>query len=68
MPGVGEGTVASPVILGMSEHLGVKLPLGVVGVSAEPVPQNHSGHKFKLEGHLLISPCALWHTHDTVNK
>lgn len=30
--GVGAGAVASPVILGVSEFLGVELPLGIAGV------------------------------------
>lgn len=30
--------MASPVILGISEHLGVGLPLGVVGIGAESAP------------------------------
>lgn len=37
MPGVGADVVASPVILCVSEHLGVEFPLGVVGVVGEPV-------------------------------
>ena len=41
--GVREDVVASPVILGISECLGVGLPLGVVGVGAEPAPQVCSG-------------------------
>ena len=38
-----------PVILGVSEHLGVRLPLGVVGVGVDPEPQVCSGFRFKLE-------------------
>ena len=30
---------SSPVILGMLEHLGVKLPLGVVGPGEKPAPK-----------------------------
>lgn len=41
---------SSPLILGVLEHLGVGLPLGVVGVGAEPVPKVCSGHWFRLEG------------------
>lgn len=29
--------ICDPVILGIAEHLGVKLSLGVVGLVAEPV-------------------------------
>lgn len=40
-PGVGAGlgtdVVTSPVIFGVSKQLGVRLSLGVVGVSAEPL-------------------------------
>jgi hypothetical protein len=39
-----------PVILGVLEHLEVELPLGIVGVGAEPAPQVCSGCRFKLEG------------------
>ena len=46
MLGVGEDVVASLVILGVSEHLGVKLPLGVVGVVGEPVSMVCSRHWF----------------------
>ena len=34
----------------MLEHLGVKLPLGVVGLGVEPVPEVCSGHRLRLEG------------------
>lgn len=44
------GRIRAPVILGISEHLGVGLSLGVVGVGAEPVSQVCSQSKFKLEG------------------
>lgn len=37
--GFGAGVVDSPEILGVLEHLGVGLPLGVVGVGAEAAPQ-----------------------------
>lgn len=37
----------SILILGMSEHLGVRLPLGVVGIGVEPAPKVCSGHKFR---------------------
>lgn len=43
--GVGVVVVASlPVILGVLEHLGVELPLGVVGLGVEPAPKVCSGH------------------------
>ena len=38
-----------PVILGVSDILGVELPLGVVGVIGEPAPRVHSGHRCKPE-------------------
>ncbi len=39
-PSVGADVVASlSVILGMLEHLRVELPLGVVGLGAEPAPK-----------------------------
>lgn len=44
------GGIRAPVILGISEHLGVRLFLGVVGVGAEPVSQVCSWSNFKLEG------------------
>ena len=50
MLGVGEDVVASLVILGVSEHLGVKLPLGVVGLGEELVPKVCSVHQLRLEG------------------
>jgi hypothetical protein len=44
--GTGSNVVASPVILGISKHLEVGLPLDVVGIGAEPVPMVCSGHTF----------------------
>lgn len=41
--------MASPVILGMLEHLGVELPLSVMGLGAESVSNVHSWCRFKLE-------------------
>lgn len=43
----GADVVASPVILDVSEHLGVELPLSVVGVGEATVPQVNSGHQCK---------------------
>jgi hypothetical protein len=40
--------VASSVILCVLEDLGVKLPLGVVGLGVEPAPKVCSGHRFRL--------------------
>lgn len=40
--------------MGMLEQLGVKLPLGVVGLYAEPVPKVFSGHRFRPKGAQLI--------------
>lgn len=42
--GAGRDVVASPVILEISETLGVRLSLGVGGVVAEPGPKVCSGH------------------------
>ena len=39
-----------PVVLGVSENLGVRLSLDVVGVGAEPAPQVCSRCRFKPEG------------------
>jgi len=39
-----------PVILGVLEHLGVELQLGVVRVGSKPVLQVYLGHQFKPEG------------------
>ena len=47
--------VASPVILSVLEHLGVELPLGVVGLGAEPEPKFCSGHRFRPEGTNYVS-------------
>lgn len=41
--------VDSHVILGILEHLGVKLSLRVIAVGAEPEPQVCSGYRFKPE-------------------
>lgn len=41
--GVGADVVASLVILGVSEHLGVGLSLGVVGMHAQSVHKVYSG-------------------------
>jgi hypothetical protein len=38
------------VILGVLEHLGVELPLGVVGLGVEPAPKFFSRHRLRLEG------------------
>ena len=38
------------MILDVLEHLGVELPLGVVGLGAELAPNVCSGHLFRLEG------------------
>ena len=51
IPSVGAYVVASsPVVLGMLEHLGVELLLGVVGLCTEPAPKVCSGHRFIPEG------------------
>jgi len=50
IPGVGAAVVAFSVILGISEHLGVGLLLGVVGMGEESVPQVCSGHWYRPEG------------------
>lgn len=38
------------MILGVTQHLGVRLPLGAVRVDAEPVPQVCSRCRFRSEG------------------
>ena len=43
---------SDPMILGVLEHLGVDLPLGVVGLAAEFPPKVCSGHQTTLEGPL----------------
>lgn len=48
--GVGADTVASPMILGILEQLGVLISLGVVGVGVEPAFEVCSGHRFRPEG------------------
>lgn len=48
--GVGVDFVSSPLILGVSEHLAVGLPLGVVGLGADPAPKVCEGQYFRLEG------------------
>lgn len=40
---------SSPVIFGFVEHLGVKLLLGLVGLSAKPAPKVCAGHNFRSE-------------------
>lgn len=46
MMDVGADVVVSSVILGMSEHLGVRLPLGVIGLGGEIAPWVLSRHRF----------------------
>ena len=47
------------MIQGMLENLGVKLPLGVLGVGMEPDTSDCSGARCKLEGQCLILISAL---------
>lgn len=42
--------LCDPVILGVPEHLGVGLPLSLIKVVAEPLPQICSAHWFRPEG------------------
>ena len=50
IPGAGADVLASsPVILGVLEHLGVKLPLGLVELGAEPALKACSGYRFRLK-------------------
>ena len=44
-----------PMILGMLEHLGVKLPLGVVGLGAELVTKLCSRYLLRQEGTLKLA-------------
>jgi hypothetical protein len=53
------GHFRAPVILGMSEHMGVEFSLGIVEVGAEPAPLVYSGCWFKMEGTLLYFISAL---------
>lgn len=53
--GGGADVVASHVMLGMLEHLGVELPLDVLEENAEPAPQVCSGCRFKPEGQHIKS-------------
>jgi hypothetical protein len=41
------------VFLGVLEHLGFEIPLGVVGLGAEPEPKVCSGHWLRPEGFLF---------------
>jgi hypothetical protein len=45
--GVGADVVASPMIPGVSENRGVKLPSVVLGLGGELVPRVCSGHRLK---------------------
>lgn len=50
-PGVGADVVApTPLNLGISEYLGVELPLGFVEMGVETAPKVCLGHGFRLEG------------------
>ena len=44
------GTGSDPMVLGMLEHLGVELSLGVVGLAVEFVSKVFSGYQVRLEG------------------
>jgi hypothetical protein len=51
-----------PVILGMLQHLGVELPLGVVGLAVEFAPKVCLGHRpviLKMPCHCLLNDWAL---------
>ena len=53
--GVGaDVVVSSPLILSVLDHLGVELPLCVVGLGAEPGSKVCSGHRLRLEGLLTF--------------
>ena len=43
-----------PMILVILEHLGVKLPLGLVGLGAELAPKVCSAHWLRLKGHFKL--------------
>jgi hypothetical protein len=43
-PGVGADVWGSPMFLDMLEHLGMELPLGLVGLDSEQAPKVCSGH------------------------
>jgi hypothetical protein len=44
------------VILGVLEYVEVELPLGVVGLAAEFLPEVCSGHQFRPEGTCATAP------------
>jgi hypothetical protein len=48
--GEASSVILDPVILGISEHLGARLPLGVVGMGKQPALQVCSRCRIKLEG------------------
>ena len=52
--GVGADVVAFSPVLGMLEHLGVELPLGVVGLGAELEPKVCTGYRLRLEGPVFL--------------
>jgi hypothetical protein len=60
--GIEADVVASPMILGVTEHLGIELPLGVVRVGEEPAPQS-TGSNWKksvpLAGREFLHPWIL---------
>lgn len=50
-PGVGPDVVScSPVMLGILQHLGLELPLAVMGLGEEPLPKVYVEPWFRLEG------------------
>ena len=49
---IGHRVQFQTLILGMLQHLGVNLSLGVVGLGVESAPKVCSGHRLKLEGTL----------------
>ena len=53
-PHDGADVTTSPMILGISELLGVQLPLGVVGLGAELAPKVCSGYWLRPEVKLLL--------------
>ena len=54
---------SDPMILGVLEHLGVDLPLGVVGLAAEFPPKVCSGHQTTLEGPLTTGQAEFLGAH-----
>jgi hypothetical protein len=49
------------MILGMLDHLGVELPLGVFGLGVEPAPKVCSGHRVQRGRTMILSYIFAYH-------